>query len=218
MPSTSAPPLGTVLADRYELTRHVGRRGVADVYEGYDRHLGRPVAMTVYRRTGPSGPSPLDTEVITRAAVHRPRPVQVYDAGRLGDQGYVVLELADVATLLAILDDAERLAPDAPTAAMAIDGGTKVMPAVLVPSPPEPTSATGDKPPRRALWLALAAVAVVVALIATQGGGGLDVPPPTTEPVAVTSQPPPTTTVPPTTTAPARTHPGKGKGHNKNDD
>ena len=192
---------------------------MSELYEGDDRLLGRPVAVAVYPRSGPSGPSPLDTEVVTRAAVTRSRPVQVYDGGQVGDHGYVVLELVDATTLLAILDEAERLAPDAPTAVMSIDAGTKVMPAVLLPRSLEVASAADEKPPRRALWLALAAAAVVAILIAMQGGGGLDVPPPTTQPVSVSSQPPPPpTTAPPPTAPPSKEHPGKRKGNEKDSD
>lgn len=105
-PSTSAPLVGAVLADRYELVRHIARGGMGDVFEGRDRLLQRSVAVKLYRATAPTDRSRFDAEVMTLAALSHPGLVQVFDAGEHDGEGFVVLELVDGPSLRAIL--AER--------------------------------------------------------------------------------------------------------------
>ena len=226
--ATSASGVGSVLGERYELTRHVAAGAVTDLYEGLDRSLRRPVAVKVYRAGGPADRSRFDAEV---AALLEDPGVRVYDAGTWSpDGGYVVVELADEPVLLSSAGDDLRPVPaavvgdgavdgDAPTKIVAVGGDTSVMPAILRPEPPsdnevsQPARSTVGTHP--ALWGVLAAIALVVVLLAAQGGGGIEAPTPTTEPVEVTSPLPPSTTLPPTTEAPVTEPSGKGKGHGR---
>lgn len=110
-PSTSAPPVGAVLADRYELVRHIARGGMGDVFEGRDRLLQRSVAVKLYRATAPTDRSRFDAEVMTLAALNHPGLVQVFDAGEHHGEGFVVLELVDGPSLRAILAERGALPP-----------------------------------------------------------------------------------------------------------
>jgi tRNA A-37 threonylcarbamoyl transferase component Bud32 len=107
--STSAPLLGAVLADRYELVRLIARGGMGDVYEAQDRLLRRQVAVKVYRADALADRSRFDAEVHTLAALNHPGLVQVFDAGEHDGDGYVVLELVDGPTLRSMLADHETL-------------------------------------------------------------------------------------------------------------
>ncbi len=107
--STSAPLLGAVLADRYELVRLIARGGMGDVYEAQDRLLRRQVAVKVYRADALADRSRFDAEVHTLAALNHPGLVQVFDAGEHDGDGYVVLELVDGPTLRSVLAEHETL-------------------------------------------------------------------------------------------------------------
>lgn len=235
-PVPGATGVGSVLGERYELTGHVARGDVADVYEGVDRSLRRRVAVKVFHAGAPGARERFGAEIATLLG---DPTVQVYDAGEWSDAGgYVVLELAEEGTLLSSLTDGFGPPPptvvgdgpvdgEAPTQVVAIGGDTSVMPALLRPTPPadvadadsgsrsRPLVAAGASP---ALWAVLAAVALAVVLLAARGGGGIEVPTPTTEAVQVTSPPPSTTTAPPTTAEPSTERSGKGKGRDKGDD
>jgi eukaryotic-like serine/threonine-protein kinase len=118
--------------------------------------------------------------------------------------------------------------PHAPTGLMpAADGGTQVLPAVLVPEEPEPRpsrwapfvgSVAGWMWARRALLAVLAGLAVLlIVAVSVAGDDGSEMPPPSTEPVAATPSTTmaPTTTSPPTTEAPSKDDGGKGRGRDK---
>lgn len=110
-PSTSAPLVGTVLEDRYELVRLIARGGMGEVYEGRDRLLQRSVAVKAFRATAATERSRFDAEVTTLAALNHPGLVRVYDAGEHDGDGFVVLELVDGPNLRAILADRGALPP-----------------------------------------------------------------------------------------------------------
>jgi eukaryotic-like serine/threonine-protein kinase len=91
----STPHVGTLLADRYALVRHLARGGMGDVYEGEDQLLRRPVAVKVFRTAGPADRTRFDAEVRVLAGLNHPGLVRVFDAGRHGEDAYLVLELVD---------------------------------------------------------------------------------------------------------------------------
>jgi hypothetical protein len=110
--STSAPLVGAVLEDRYELDRLIAHGGMGDVYGGQDRVLQRPVAVKVFRAGAPAERSRFDAEVTTLAALNHPGLVHVYDAGQHQGDGFVVLELVDGPNLRSILAERGALPPD----------------------------------------------------------------------------------------------------------
>ena len=95
--------VGSVLAGRYELVRHIARGGMADVYEADDRQLQRAVAIKVFRAGATADRARFDAEVVVLAALNHPGLVQVYDAGEHEGDAFVVLDLVDGPTLAARL-------------------------------------------------------------------------------------------------------------------
>ncbi|MFE9427157.1 protein kinase [Kitasatospora sp. NPDC006697] len=88
--------IGRALNDRYELVGTLGVGGMATVYHGVDRVLGRPVAVKILN--GGLAEDPRFAERFGREAQHaamlvHPRIAMVFDSGM--DQGspYIVMEL-----------------------------------------------------------------------------------------------------------------------------
>jgi serine/threonine protein kinase len=109
-PYLPTPDVGTVLADRYAIVRHIARGGMADVYEAEDQQLRRSVAVKVFRGAAAADRARFDAEVVMLAALSHPGLVQVFDAGDHGDDAFVVLELVNGPNLAA------RLATNGPVA------------------------------------------------------------------------------------------------------
>jgi tRNA A-37 threonylcarbamoyl transferase component Bud32 len=109
-PSPSAPLLGSVLADRYEVLRLIARGGMSEVFEARDLVLQRSVAVKVYRSGAPVDRQRFDAEIVTLASLSHPGLVQVYDAGERDGDGFVVLELIDGPTLREVLKQRGALA------------------------------------------------------------------------------------------------------------
>ncbi|MEU0949686.1 protein kinase [Streptomyces canus] len=95
--------LGTpaeVVADRYRLGARLGSGGAADVYEGIDLRLKRPVAVKVFRPDGePALEQRFADEAVLLAGLQHPGLVTVYDAGRHQDRPFLVMELVKGPTL-----------------------------------------------------------------------------------------------------------------------
>jgi tRNA A-37 threonylcarbamoyl transferase component Bud32 len=96
-----------VLGGRYRLVRFLGRGGMAEVYEGVDERLGRPVAVKVLR-SGLRRRSELrerfEQEARSAARLSHPNVVAVYDTGEDEGAPYLVMERLPGETL------ADRLA------------------------------------------------------------------------------------------------------------
>ena len=106
--------VGSVLAGRYELVRHIARGGMADVYEADDRQLQRAVAIKVFRAGATADRARFDAEVVVLAALNHPGLVQVYDAGEHEGDAFVVLDLVDGPTLAARLASGGPIPPPRP--------------------------------------------------------------------------------------------------------
>ena len=100
-----------VLVDRYELGAVLGQGGMAKVYRGLDRQLGRQVAIKVL-----APPFDRDREFVERfqrearaaAGLSHPNIVAVFDSGSDDGTHYIVTELVEGETL------ADRLRRDGP--------------------------------------------------------------------------------------------------------
>lgn len=93
-----------VLSDRYRLGARIGSGGMADVYEGVDTRLQRPVAVKVFRPgTDPQTEDRLAAEAVLLASMQHPGLVTVYDAGRHDDRTYLVMQLIEGPTLRSLL-------------------------------------------------------------------------------------------------------------------
>ncbi|WP_246212388.1 serine/threonine-protein kinase [Streptomyces abyssomicinicus] len=97
-----------LLADRYRLGAKIGSGGMADVYEGVDTRLRRPVAVKVFR-PGPGADAQtedsLSTEALLLARLHDPGLVTVYDVGQHDERPFLVMQLVDGPTLRGLLSD-----------------------------------------------------------------------------------------------------------------
>ncbi|CAL9593822.1 protein kinase domain-containing protein [Streptomyces sp. enrichment culture] len=89
-----------VVAGRYRLDDLLGRGGAADVYEGLDLRLRRPVAVKVFRPDGAADTEErFDGEGRLLARLQHPGLVTVYDCGRDDGTPYLVMELVKGTTL-----------------------------------------------------------------------------------------------------------------------
>ncbi|GAA1971166.1 protein kinase domain-containing protein [Kitasatospora viridis] len=101
--------IGRALNGRYELVGTIGAGGMATVYHGVDRVLGRPVAVKILN--GGLAEDPRFAERFSREAQHaamlvHPRIAMVFDSGM--DQGspYIVMELVRGRALSSLVAEA----------------------------------------------------------------------------------------------------------------
>lgn len=93
---------GTVLEDRYRLDEELGRGSMGVVFRATDLRLDRPVALKVLAEAS-SDERRLHSEVRALARLSHPNLVRIYDAGEVGGDVYIVMELIDGTTLAARL-------------------------------------------------------------------------------------------------------------------
>ncbi|MFE1836671.1 serine/threonine-protein kinase [Streptomyces sviceus] len=95
--------LGTpaeVVAGRYRLGARLGSGGAADVYQGVDLRLKRPVAVKVFRLGAePALEERFADESVLLAGLQHPGLVTLYDAGRHENRPFLVMELVKGPTL-----------------------------------------------------------------------------------------------------------------------
>lgn len=84
-----------MLGDRYELRGLLGRGGMAEVRDGWDHRLCRPVAIKTLRSTRPNQADVrkrFEDEARSTAALSHPHIVAVHDCGEGGEAPYIVME------------------------------------------------------------------------------------------------------------------------------
>ncbi|WP_422744713.1 serine/threonine-protein kinase [Mycobacterium sp. WMMD1722] len=84
-----------VLGGRYELRGVLGRGGMAEVRDGWDRRLGRPVAVKLLHPAIGAQPDQRDRfecEARAAAALNHPNLVAVHDSGEHDGIPYIVME------------------------------------------------------------------------------------------------------------------------------
>ncbi|HEX6207747.1 MAG TPA: Stk1 family PASTA domain-containing Ser/Thr kinase [Actinomycetota bacterium] len=104
-----------VLGNRYEIERVLGEGGMAKVFLGTDRVLGRTVAVKVL-----SPQYAEDQQFVARfrreaqaaAALNHPNIVSVFDTGSTGNVHYIVMEYVEGRTLQDTLREESRLTPE----------------------------------------------------------------------------------------------------------
>lgn len=106
---------GELIAGRYELIRLIASGGMAEVWEGRDRVLGRDVAVKLLHRhlaDDVALTQRFRAEAVAAARLHHTSIVSVYDT--CTDQGHeaIVMELVRGRTLRKYLDEHHQLAPD----------------------------------------------------------------------------------------------------------
>lgn len=96
------PPLPASLADRYQLEKPLAMGGSAEVWQGVDRVLKRPVAVKLLHRhllTDTIMRARLTQEAQAAASLSHPGIVAIYDVAVDGDAAVIVMELVDGHTL-----------------------------------------------------------------------------------------------------------------------
>src|SRR6266540_5006027 len=107
------PVQDKLLSGRYLIVEPLGRGGMAAVYRGTDRVLGRTVAIKVLNPELAEDQRFVERfrhEARAAAALNHPGVVGVFDTGSDGDQHYIVMEHLEGRTLAEVLRD-ERLLP-----------------------------------------------------------------------------------------------------------
>ncbi|MFI9809155.1 protein kinase [Streptomyces sp. NPDC052301] len=103
-PVPADPQSPHVLSGRYRLGAKIGSGGMADVHEGVDTRLRRPVAVKVFRPgADPRTEDRLTAEAVLLARLQHPGLVTVYDAGRHDGRAYLVMQLVNGPTLRGLL-------------------------------------------------------------------------------------------------------------------
>jgi len=96
----------TVLAERYRLTAHIARGGMADVYAATDEVLGRKVAVKMLHAnyaTDEAFVQRFRREAQAAANLTHPNIVSIYDTGKDRGHYYIVMELVEGRTLRDVL-------------------------------------------------------------------------------------------------------------------
>ncbi len=108
-------PTTSLLAERYELQRLLGRGGMAYVYYARDRVLGRPVAVKILRKEYARDDrfrARFRQEATAAARLSHPNIVTVYDFGYAEDRLFIVMEYVPGETLRQIIDARAPLPPE----------------------------------------------------------------------------------------------------------
>ena len=114
-PDVPAPnEVGRILGGRYQLVRPMARGGMAEVWEGHDEVLSRPVAVKVLRAHLAEDGVFLERfrrEAVTAARLAHPGVVSTFDTGVDSGTAYIVMELVRGCTLRELLSDYGPLEP-----------------------------------------------------------------------------------------------------------
>lgn len=102
------------LTDRYQLTAHLARGGMADVYQGHDRLLNRKVAVKVLHSQLSNDEAFVKRfrkEAQAAANLTHPNIVGIYDWGQLDTTYFIVMELVEGRSLREVLKSEGTLLP-----------------------------------------------------------------------------------------------------------
>ncbi len=108
------PGVGRVLAGRYRLVAPIARGGMAEVWEGHDEVLSRPVAVKVLQAHLAADGVFLERfrrEAVTAARLAHPGIVSTFDTGLDEGTAFIVMELVRGQNLRQWLDGYGRLEP-----------------------------------------------------------------------------------------------------------
>ena len=106
---------GKVLSGRYELSDRLGSGGMAEVYLGRDRVLGRTIAVKTLLLQFAGDPhfiARFRREAQSAAALNHPNIVGVYDTGSDDGTHYIVMEYIEGKTLRDIIREEGPLLPE----------------------------------------------------------------------------------------------------------
>ena len=107
-------PNRTIVNDRYEIGKRIGRGGMAEIFQARDILLDRPVAMKVLFpefATDPAFVERFRREAQAAANLNHPNIVAVYDWGKINNTYYIAMEYVNGRTLADILKQSGTLTP-----------------------------------------------------------------------------------------------------------
>src|SRR6185369_9773994 len=92
--TTTVPPPGTILRERYRLDSELGRGGMGTVYRATDLQLQRDVAVKVLSATSQTSEARerLIREARSAAALNHPHIVTIHDVGEENGLPFLVME------------------------------------------------------------------------------------------------------------------------------
>ncbi len=102
------------LTERYQLTAHLARGGMADVYQGHDRLLNRRVAVKILHSQLSNDEAFVKRfrkEAQAAANLTHPNIVGIYDWGQLDNTYFIVMELVEGRSLREVLKSEGTLLP-----------------------------------------------------------------------------------------------------------
>lgn len=85
--------LSSLVEERFDIRRRVGSGSFGVVYEAFDRHRGRVVALKILERAAPSSIARFKREFRYLAELHHPNLAELYELLVLGDQWILSMEL-----------------------------------------------------------------------------------------------------------------------------
>jgi serine/threonine protein kinase len=115
MSAAAPPPTHTVIAERYELQRHLAQGGMAEVWLAIDLTLDRKVAVKWLKPNLASDPIVAERfrrEAIAAASLNHPNIVAVHDVFAQDGRQAVVMQLVEGKSLRQLLDTQKRLSPE----------------------------------------------------------------------------------------------------------
>ncbi|PIE31520.1 MAG: serine/threonine protein kinase, partial [Ilumatobacter coccineus] len=104
----------TVINDRYQINKRIGRGGMADVFSAHDLLLDRQVAIKVLFPEFAVDPNFVERfrrEAQAAANLSHPNIVNVYDWGKYQGTYFIAMEHVQGRTLAEILKTTKRLKP-----------------------------------------------------------------------------------------------------------
>ena len=104
----------TIVNDRYEIGKRIGRGGMAEIFQARDILLDRPVALKVLFpefATDPAFVERFRREAQAAANLNHPNIVGVYDWGKVNNTYYIAMEFVNGRTLADILKQSGTLTP-----------------------------------------------------------------------------------------------------------
>jgi serine/threonine protein kinase len=103
--------VGTTIADRYELEKHLGQGGMSSVYRATDKLLGRQVAIKIMKAglISRKNPRRFYREAKSLARMNHPNIVTLYNCGWHAEQAFLVMEYVPGIPLNFILSSFDNL-------------------------------------------------------------------------------------------------------------
>lgn len=95
-----------LIANRYEVYKHIGQGGMADVFLATDLILNRRVAIKILRSelsTDPTSVLRFEREAQAATALSHPNIVEIYDVGEYKGHHYIVMEYCQGKTLKQVI-------------------------------------------------------------------------------------------------------------------